>query len=86
VAQRSIEVLVGRLVTDEAFRSAFRADTVATLIRFAESGFDLTALEIAAMRATPADLWERVAERVDPRLQKASLSGVENRRSHVQEK
>jgi len=86
VAQRSIEVLVGRLVTDEAFRSAFRADPVATLIRFAESGYDLTALEIAAMRATPADLWERVAERVDPRLQKASLSGVENRRSHVQEK
>ena len=85
MAQRSIEVLIGRLVTDEAFRAAFRADTVAALLRFSESGYDLTPLEIAAMRATPADLWERAAERIDPRLQKASLSDVQDRRSHVQE-
>jgi hypothetical protein len=85
VAQRSIEILIGRLVTDEAFRSAFRADAPATLIRFAESGYDLTALEIAAMRATPPDVWERAAEHIDPRLQKASLSGLEERRSYVQE-
>jgi hypothetical protein len=74
VAQRSIEILIGRLVTDEAFRSAFRADAVATLIGFAESGYDLTALETTALRATPADVWEQVAERIDPRLQKASLN------------
>jgi hypothetical protein len=36
-----------------------------------ESGYDLTPLEIAALRATPADVWERVAEHVHPRLQKA---------------
>ena len=84
MAQRSIEILIGRLVTDEAFRSAFRADAVATLSRCAESGYDLTALEIAAMRGTPPDVWERAAEHIDPRLQKASLGGVE-RRSHAQE-
>ncbi len=84
MAQRSIEILIGRLVTDEAFRSAFRADAVATLTGFAESGHDLTALEIAALRATPSEVWERVAGQVDPRLQKASLSAVEERRSHAQ--
>ena len=73
MAQRSIEILIGRLVTDEAFRSAFRADAVTTLTGFVESGYDLTPLEIAALRATPADVWERVAERVHPRLQKASF-------------
>jgi hypothetical protein len=73
VAQRNIEILIGRLVTDEAFRSAFRADPAATLIRFVESGYELTALEIAALRATPPDVWERAAEHVDPRLQKASF-------------
>jgi hypothetical protein len=73
VAQRSVEILIGRLVTDEAFRSAFRTDATATLIGFVESGYDLTALEIASLRETPADVWERVSGLIDPRLQKASL-------------
>ena len=74
MAQRSIEILIGRLVTDEAFRSAFRADAAATLIQFADVGYDLTPLEIAALRATPVTVWERVAEQIDARLQKASFS------------
>jgi hypothetical protein len=82
MAQRSMEILIGRLVTDEAFRSAFRADSVATLVGFVEAGYDLTALEIAALRGTPLDVWERVAEHIDPRLQKASFCRVEERRSH----
>jgi hypothetical protein len=73
VAQRSIEILIGRLVTDEAFRAAFRTNAVAALIGFTESGYELTALEISALRATNPDVWERVAEQVDPRLQKASF-------------
>jgi hypothetical protein len=77
VAQRSIEILIGRLVTDEAFRSAYRADPIATLTGFVESGYDLTALEIAALRTTPVDVWKRVADQIDPRLQKASLSKEE---------
>ena len=40
-----------------------------------ESGYELTLLEITALRATPADLWERVAEQIDPRLQKMSFPG-----------
>lgn len=78
MAQRSIELLIGRLVTDEAFRSAFRGDAVATLGGFADAGFDLTPVEIAALRATPVDLWDCVAEQIDPRLQKASYA----RRNH----
>jgi hypothetical protein len=74
VAQRSIEILIGRLVTDEAFRAAFRQRAVDTLIRFTESGYDLTTLEIAALRATSTDVWERAGEQIDPRLQKASFS------------
>jgi hypothetical protein len=82
VAQRNIEILIGRLVTDEAFRSAFRADAIATLIAFVESGYELTPLEIAALRATSTDVWEHAADRIDPRLQKAAFFGVEERRSH----
>lgn len=83
MAQRSIEILIGRLITDEAFRSAFRSDAGATLTGFAESGYELTPLEIAALGATPADVWERVAECIDSRLQKASFAPhAAARRSH----
>jgi hypothetical protein len=74
VAQRNIEILIGRLITDEAFRSAFRRRPVATVTEFVECGYELTAIEIAAVRATPPDVWERAAELVDPRLQKASFA------------
>ena len=73
MAQRSIEILIGRLVSDEAFRTAFRRTPESTLIGFVESGYELTPLEVAALRATPMELWERAAEQIDPRLQKASF-------------
>jgi hypothetical protein len=74
VAQRSVEILIGRLITDEAFRSGFCRDATAALTGFMECGHELTLLEITALRATPADLWERVADQVDPRLQKMSFN------------
>jgi len=77
VAQRSVEILIGRLVTDEAFRSAFRRDATATLTGFVESGYELTALERTALRSTPAAVWERAAQQIDPRLQKVSMAAEE---------
>jgi hypothetical protein len=74
VAQRNVEILIGRLITDEAFRSAFRAAPSVALTAFVESGYELTPLEIAAVRRTPLHVWERIAEHIDPRLQKAAFS------------
>jgi hypothetical protein len=74
VAHRSIEILIGRLITDEAFRTAFSANAATTLTRFMEAGYELIPLEVNALMATHADLWACVAEQVDPRLQKASFS------------
>jgi hypothetical protein len=73
VAQRSIEVFIGRLITDEVFRGAFIADPLAAIRLFVDAGQELTQVEIAALLATPADFWDQVADTVDPRLQKASL-------------
>lgn len=73
MAQRSIEILIGRLATDEAFRSAFHSDPAGTVKAFTEAGYDLTVLEISALGATPAGVWDRLAEHIDPRLQKASF-------------
>jgi hypothetical protein len=73
VAQRSIEILIGRLLTDEAFRVAFLDDAYAALAGFAELGHELTSVEIAALTAIHPEHWTRMAGDIDPRLQKASL-------------
>ncbi len=73
MSQRNVEVLIGRLVTDEAFRAMFLRDPAATLTQFVEWGYDLTPPEIAALQATDPSLWARTAEQIDPRLQRASL-------------
>ncbi|KAB2969043.1 MAG: hypothetical protein F9K18_01935 [Thermoanaerobaculia bacterium] len=75
MTQRSIEILIGRLMTNEPFRLAFRRDARTTLTNFVESGHDLTPVEVAALRATPIGVWEQVAREIDPRLQEASLRG-----------
>ena len=74
LAQRSVEILIGRLVTDEAFRSAYRADASGTIRQFLDCGHELTAVEIAAMACVHSDCWSQTAAQLDPRLQKANLS------------
>ena len=73
MAQRSIEIVIGRLMTDEAFRVAFLGNRAETLRGFIESGYELTDLEIDALCRTRQDLWALAADQIDPRLQKASL-------------
>ena len=73
MTQRSIEIVVGRLVTDEEFRDAFLSDPHQALALLLERGMHLNHAEIAALVAMDGAFWERVADEVDPRLQKASL-------------
>jgi hypothetical protein len=76
VAQRIVELVIGRIVTDEQFRNEFLRDPVATLLGLSDRGLELTRTEIAALVATDPALWTGVAERIDPRLQKASLGSA----------
>jgi hypothetical protein len=73
VTQRNIEILIGRLVTDEGFRQAFLTDPQQTLRDLVERGTQLTLTEMAALITTNPMLWFDIADRVDPRLQKARL-------------
>lgn len=73
VAQRIIELLIGRLITDERFRDEFLAAPEATLLQLADQGLDLSRIEIAALVNTDRALWARAAAGLDPRLQKVSL-------------
>ena len=82
MAQRSIEILSGRLITDEAFRDAFLTDGSRALETFCEAGHELTPVEIAALLTTPPSLWSAAADQIDPRLQKANLATRQEGRTH----
>ena len=66
-------MLIGRLITDEQFRSEFVQDPEKTLSDLCDCGMALSRTEIAALMATDPDVWTRTADAIDPRLQKASL-------------
>jgi hypothetical protein len=73
VTQRSIEIVIGRLSTDEDFRRRFSDDPHGLLGDLLDRGIHLTRVEMAALIATDDTLWQLVAERLDPRLQKAGV-------------
>ena len=73
MTQRSIEMVIGRLVTDEEFRETFLRNPHQALGDLLEQWTHLSAAEIAALVATDSTLWLEVAEHIDQRLQKASL-------------
>lgn len=74
MAHRVIEMLIGRLITDEQFRSDFLGNPEATLFSLRDHGLELSPTEIAALVNTDPSLWMRAADALDPRLQKARLS------------
>ena len=73
MTQRAIEVIVGKLITDEAFRRSFARRPRCTLEELVAQGVALTETEIRALVETRADLWSEVGDQIDPALQKASL-------------
>jgi hypothetical protein len=73
LAQRVIEILIGRLITDEQFRLEFLEAPESTLFGLCDQGFELSRTEISALVNTDPSLWGRTADGIDPRLQKASL-------------
>jgi hypothetical protein len=84
VSQRNVELLVGKLVTDEQFRRRFAAERELLLAELAASGIELTPCELAALAAFDPHAAERCARWLDPRLQKADLrSGHEKKRDRL---
>jgi hypothetical protein len=71
--QRHIELIIGRLVTDEGFRRSFQRDPQQALVDAEKWGLTLSPVEVAALLATDRSLWDRIARELDARLQKASL-------------
>ena len=73
MSQRTVQLLIGQLLTDDELRMRFVQQPLETLTAFREQGFDLTTCEIEALVETDCKLWEAAAARVHPRLQRCSL-------------
>jgi len=73
MGQRSIEILVGRLVTDEELHQRFVAELRESLRPAQQHGLKPTAAQIDAPLASPVALWESLAVVLGPSLQGASL-------------
>ena len=76
MAQRIVEMVIGRLITDEEFRERFSNHPEATLLALCDFGFELSRTEIAALVNTNRLIWQTAADALDPRLQKASLDNI----------
>ena len=77
MAHRTIERIIGRLLTDEDLRLKFKRSPKRTLAELAEQGWELTRIEVDALLSTEVRLWSEVAARIDPRLQRCSLKNEE---------
>jgi len=75
MSQKSVEIVIGRIATDETLRARFLADPARTLGSLRETGLDLNPLEIEALLEMPSESWPAIAAWIHPRLQKIALSG-----------
>ena len=80
MSHRTIERVIGRLLTDEELRYEFVRSPRRTLVQLNEQGWDLSRLEVDGLLAIEIGLWSEVAARIDPRLQRCSLKiNIEDR-------
>ena len=69
---KTVQLIVGRLVTDEEYRLKFLSDPIRALTTLRDQGVELTSAEIDALIRTDRTLWSDAAARIDPDLQRSS--------------
>ncbi len=67
MSQRAVEQLLGRLLTDEQFRERFFEEPQCACYA---SGFELTPVELQALRRTPRTPLEALSRRLDDRIRR----------------
>lgn len=75
MAQRTVQLIIGQILTDEELRSDFLERPLATLTAWRDRGFELTNGEVEALVRTDRRLWLHGARWIDPRLQRCRLNG-----------
>ncbi len=70
MSQRAVEVLLGKLVTDESFRRKFKKNRATAILDLNHLGLDLTPVERTALLALDLPSCDRFARRLDSRIRK----------------
>jgi hypothetical protein len=78
MSHRNVEIVIGKLVTDEALRFEFRRRPASLLLRLADQGIGLTHYEVDAVLGLDVAALDRFAASLDPRLEKAALKDLED--------
>lgn len=76
MSHRGVEIVLGRLATDEELRERFATEAGRALEDLLAQGLELSPLEKAALLSLDPRVLESFAAALDPRLQKASLGGA----------
>jgi len=74
MSQAHVERIIGRLATDEQWRSRFRearADALDALV--AALGLDITGTERRALLTLPSESLDQFAGAIDPKLQRLAV-------------
>ena len=73
MSQKTVQLVMGRLLTDEDLRLRFVERPRETLVDLRDQGYELTADEIDALVRSDPGVWPSMARRIHPRLQRCSL-------------
>jgi len=76
MSQQAVERAIGKLVTDEPFRTAFVADPHRASL---EAGLHLLATELDALTRIPTRALEQLARRLDDRICRLPSAASEGR-------
>jgi hypothetical protein len=73
MSHRGVEIVLGRLATDEALRKRFRQAPAVVLKELISLGIELSPVELGTLESLDPSAVHRFAQALDPRLQKAAL-------------
>jgi hypothetical protein len=73
MTQKHVELVIGRLVTDEDFRKGFQRNPAAALETLAAMGIELNRVEREALLELDSAALEVLMPTLSPRLQRAAL-------------
>ncbi|MBI2213274.1 MAG: hypothetical protein HYU52_06475 [Acidobacteria bacterium] len=75
MSQRNVEIVIGRLVTDEAFRRRFRESPQPALEELIGRGIELNVCELRALSGIDPERVERFAGSLHPCIQRVEIEG-----------